>query len=187
MDKRTVRLTESELKEIITESVKKIINEIKVVDKIPNFDRNRSYDKYNDEWMDYSDAMNLRWKDIKRKNAAMEAEEAEKSRRHKELIEPYLPLLNELEKLGGYLEDVKTYEDENGNIYVANNYNSLEKLRQATVGMSYIEKLLLGDKSTVERGYNKACEALMELGDEEVNKPKIYKLLRQVKILLDNN
>ena len=68
--KRTIILRESELKRMISESVKKALNEIKLVDKIPNFDRNKSYGKYKGKWMGYKEAEEAYWKDMRNRRDA---------------------------------------------------------------------------------------------------------------------
>ena len=55
--KKLVRLTESDLHKIVKESVNRIINEINVIDKIPNFDRRKGYGKYDGKWMDTATAI----------------------------------------------------------------------------------------------------------------------------------
>jgi len=210
MSKKLIRLTESDLHRIVKESVNKILSEAEYTDnggyrfwntfdqpslqqqldaippKIPNFDRSQGYDFYKGQWMNGKDAIAAQERDreawIKDKK-----EKEERKRKADELLAPYRPLLKELGKLSDACENAITYEDEEGNIWVAINGNALEKLRQGAIAMRFIHQLLKGDKHIVEDGYKMACEALNELGDEEINKPKIYNLLQQVKKILDEN
>ena len=63
MNKKLIRLTESDLHRIVRESVNSVIKEINVIGKIDNFDRGKGYDKYNGRWMDGGDARRARMKD----------------------------------------------------------------------------------------------------------------------------
>ena len=64
--KQIIRLTESDLHRLVKESVKKIINEVGVVGKIPNFDSNRSYTKLNGMYADNQRIMDIAKKKLLR-------------------------------------------------------------------------------------------------------------------------
>lgn len=179
--KNTIRLTESQLKRVISESIKKVLKEdIKVVDKIPNFDRNTSYEKYNNEWMKTGDARTIRQKEAEDWRKRREERNAEWKRRQ-ESIAPYRPLLDELFKLEKSCENAIWHEDTDGNDWLANSADALNKLAKACISMRYI-----GNKEIMLQGYQEAHEALEELGDVEINKPKIFKLLNQVKEIIEH-
>jgi hypothetical protein len=207
MNKKLIRLTESDLHKIIKESVKRILNEAEYYDsdgfrfwgdeeygepadirkqlaanppKIPNFDRNKGYDFYNGKWMDGKDAINARNKDHEAW-LKDKREKEEKEKKRKEFFKPYKPLLDELHKLADSCYEALNYEDEEGNLWGAVHSRALDKLRQGAIGMTFIYQAFSGDKHIVENGYKMASEALNELDDEEVNKSKIYDLLQQVK------
>lgn len=57
--KQIIRLTESDLHKLVKESVKKIISEVGVVGKIPNFNPNKSYTQINGMYADNQRIMNI--------------------------------------------------------------------------------------------------------------------------------
>jgi len=54
-----IRLTEGDLHRIVKESVNRILNEVGIVGKIPNFDSNKSYTKYNGIYVDNQRIMDI--------------------------------------------------------------------------------------------------------------------------------
>lgn len=194
MNKKLIRLTESDLHKIVKGSVQRILKEADIrkqleanPSKIPNFDRNKGYEFYKGKWMNGKDAIAARRKDNEDRIKA-EKEKKENERKRNEFFAPYMPLIKELHVLADSCYNVLTYEDEEGNLWGAVHSKALDKLRQGAIAMTFIHQAFMGDKHIVEDGYRMANEALKELDDDEVDKPKIYDLLQQVKeMILDTN
>ena len=58
------------IKESIKRNLKEAFDEIKVVDQIPNFDRNKSYGKFDGQWMSSKDADQAYWESVRAKRQA---------------------------------------------------------------------------------------------------------------------
>lgn len=177
--RNTIRLNEYTLKRIIKESVKNIVNEITVLTKIPNFDRNEEYEVRNGEWMTRKEAIALDKKEFAEKRKA-EQEKKEKDKKFNELLNSYRPLLDELETLEQYYGNLMKSVDD------MRTKGLLHKLKNGLGLMGYIDVIFKkGDKHFVEYGFEEAYEALDELDAGIVNKIQIFNILEDVREILD--